>query len=143
MRGGKPDRGVERCTVAGCGSPREGRGLCNKHYLRARKHGDPLHVTPRSVSHAKFTDAPTYGGMHHRVRKLWGSPSEYRCQCGEWAAEWAYDHTDPREVAGERKRGFPALYSLDVNRYMPMCKPCHRKFDSHRDGVLSLIPEGV
>ena len=30
------------CMVDGCEGAREGRGFCNKHYLRLRKYGDPL-----------------------------------------------------------------------------------------------------
>jgi len=29
------------CTIAECGSPMKGRGLCNKHLIRLRRHGDP------------------------------------------------------------------------------------------------------
>jgi HNH endonuclease len=30
--------------IEGCDRPHEARGFCNKHYLRFRKYGDPLHV---------------------------------------------------------------------------------------------------
>lgn len=34
------------CTVVGCDKPRTGHGLCRTHYMRWRRHGDPL-ATPR------------------------------------------------------------------------------------------------
>lgn len=30
------------CSIEGCGNPHEARGWCNKHYLRAKRLGDPL-----------------------------------------------------------------------------------------------------
>lgn len=30
------------CSIDGCSKPHLARGLCNKHYIRLRKHGDPL-----------------------------------------------------------------------------------------------------
>jgi len=41
-------RRVRECSVDGCtaisGVPGTARGLCNKHYTRAKRHGDPLHT---------------------------------------------------------------------------------------------------
>lgn len=36
------------CTVDGCGTVAYARGLCNKHYIRVRTHGDP-HANHRPV----------------------------------------------------------------------------------------------
>jgi hypothetical protein len=35
-------RNNRMCTVDGCGDPARGRGYCNLHYRRWRRHGDPL-----------------------------------------------------------------------------------------------------
>jgi len=52
--------------------------------------------------------------------------------CGRTAAEWAYDNADPDELVAI-VNGAPRRYSLDNDRYQPMCKPCHRRFDhTHR-----------
>lgn len=36
------------CSIAGCPRPAKARGWCGTHYARWSKHGDPLHVTPRT-----------------------------------------------------------------------------------------------
>lgn len=65
----------------------------------------------------------TYGAAHSRM----GPVSHLACRdCGNAAQEWAYDHGDPDELMDER--GLP--YSLDPSHYRPMCRHCHRKFDS-------------
>lgn len=33
---------MRRCEVAGCGREHKARGYCNTHWMRWRKHGDPL-----------------------------------------------------------------------------------------------------
>lgn len=64
------------CSVEGCGLPTEKRGYCNRHYLRWRRHGDPLAgAEPRwpwpenllrrlrvNGSCVEFTGATTIGG---------------------------------------------------------------------------------
>jgi hypothetical protein len=71
-----------------------------------------------------------YRAAHMRVDAARGRASSYPCvgDCGRPAAEWAYDNADPDElvtaVGGQLRR-----YSLDSDRYQPMCKPCHRRFD--------------
>lgn len=35
----------ENCLVEGCDASTVGRGYCNKHYLRIKKYGDPLHMS--------------------------------------------------------------------------------------------------
>lgn len=38
---------IKQCSIDGCGKPRYVRGWCNAHYLRWKRHGDPLAgVTP-------------------------------------------------------------------------------------------------
>lgn len=64
-----------------------------------------------------------YSGAHTRLPTL-ASQSCY-C-CAKPAQEWAYDHSDPDELADQDGRP----YSLDRTCYMPMCRRCHRAFDS-------------
>lgn len=37
---------MRRCEVAGCGREHKARGYCNTHWMRWRKHGDPLAGVP-------------------------------------------------------------------------------------------------
>lgn len=40
---------MNSCAVAGCNEPTAGLGYCNKHYIRFKKHGDPLKfIIPKS-----------------------------------------------------------------------------------------------
>lgn len=79
---------------------------------------------------------PSYGVVHKRVRRERGAATEHVCAagCGRQAAHWAYDHADPAEVSGPTGRGFVAPYSVDPARYLPLCRPCHTRFDrEHAD----------
>ena len=37
------------CKVRGCGAPEDAAGLCNAHYIRKRKYGDPLVMAARTA----------------------------------------------------------------------------------------------
>ncbi len=83
---------------------------------------------------AAATDAPDrtvgYRGAHMRVVAARGHASSYLCaDCGRPAAEWAYQHGDPDELVAA-VNGKPRHYSLDSDRYAPMCRPCHRRLDT-------------
>jgi hypothetical protein len=72
-----------------------------------------------------------YTAAHLRVTTAkGGSAKQFDCDhCGMPAHEWAYDHSDPterRDPEGDRA-GYP--FSLDPENYMPLCVPCHRRFD--------------
>lgn len=53
-----------QCTAEGCLNDQETKGLCNKHYQRLQKHGDPEHVSAiRNDNVARFRAyADTSGG---------------------------------------------------------------------------------
>jgi len=55
----------------------------------------------------------------------------YRCaHCPAQADDWAYDHEDPDELALPTGR---LPHSLDLARYIPLCRSCHVRFDNaHR-----------
>ena len=71
---------VAACSIPGCGDPVKGRGLCQRHYKRLMRHGDPLYERPRACSvdgcgepvHAKgmcqqhYRAAKDHGDPHHR-----------------------------------------------------------------------------
>jgi hypothetical protein len=37
------------CTIEGCGARATAKGLCAKHYMRTRRHGDPNQTKPRGA----------------------------------------------------------------------------------------------
>ena len=41
---------VKICSVTGCNNNHLAKGFCNKHYLRNKTYGDPLHVVVRLCS---------------------------------------------------------------------------------------------
>jgi len=47
---GRPKVQVGACSVKDCMSPKICRGYCNKHYLKFKKYGDPLHVEKQPAS---------------------------------------------------------------------------------------------
>lgn len=79
----------------------------------------------------------TYSGAHARLRRTRGSAAEYQCPCGQTAAEWAYTHDDPcpNEMANASGR----RYSGDINRYVAMCRRCHRLYDK---SIIQTCPRG-
>lgn len=70
-------------------------------------------------------DQVGYAAVHARLRRGKGKASAFQCiQCGDQAKDWAYDHTDPDE-----RFDADGPYSLDPDRYHPMCRPCHLALD--------------
>jgi hypothetical protein len=69
-------------------------------------------------------NAVTYKGLHVRLRRTNGRASEHLCTCGRQAEHWSYDGRDPDEhdsVFGP--------FSLNLDRYQPLCVRCHRALD--------------
>jgi len=123
----EPRRPGATCSVDGCDLPLAGLGYCDKHYQRVKKHGST--DLPHEFGRRWAGDDITYAGVHSRLRKFRGRASDQVCvSCGTTAQHWAYDHTDPHPKIDER--GLP--FSPDVNRYQPMCQPCHRRMDADR-----------
>lgn len=80
-----------------------------------------------SAKHRR-SDNISYSGMHARLRADRGNASDHACvSCGNKAKHWAYNHTDPDEIQGEK-----GPFSLNINNYDPMCVSCHKNFDLAR-----------
>lgn len=127
------------CSVADCDRPYYGRGFCELHHRRLRLHGDPAIVLPGNtaagVANTSWMgDRLGYAAAHSRVYAAFGVASGHTCQhCGVQAEHWAYDHSDPDELADEN--GWK--YSADPTHYVSLCAPCHRRFDADaRAGVV-------
>jgi hypothetical protein len=77
----------------------------------------------------------SYDAVHSRVKRLWGSAGGHLCViCGFTAQQWAYNGRDSAEVQSRRFNGHGSetllTYSLNAEFYIPMCIPCHGRFDA-------------
>ena len=71
-------------------------------------------------------DDASYRSIHQRIGRARGPASTHAClHCGKTARHWACDHTDPNEMTAA---GYGS-YSADPERYIPLCPPCHKRFD--------------
>lgn len=135
------------CGVDGCTQVHKGKGYCRLHYHRWVKTGDPLGLLPPTnpvrwgSSNGNWKGASVaYITAHQRVARSRGKAASHICEhCGKRAFQWAYDYSDPQPLLDER--GCP--YSVDVDRYMPLCSSCHKRFDlAQREAANGLVPEG-
>lgn len=128
----KRSTGRKVCTINGCESLVEGRGLCLLHWARWARTGDPMLVRPipsGENSPQYKGDDIGYSAAHWRVRKHQGKASNHACvDCGLGAEHWSYDLKDPNCLY-EQMRGVPLAYSLKVEHYQPRCIPCHTAYD--------------
>jgi hypothetical protein len=115
--------------------------MCQKHYWRVRRHGDMNVVNkPPGWPGAKGDKHPSWVGdnatnsaVHFRIAVARGKASEYMCiKCGVTADDWAYQYNCDSENQSAR-----GPYSLDINKYEPMCSSCHRYFDNEMSGRTS------
>lgn len=72
-------------------------------------------------------NTPKYNTIHVRLRRRRGPARQSRCAgCSvKRADQWAYDHRDPDELVNDAG----LAYSADLERYIPLCVTCHRRFD--------------
>lgn len=124
------------CSIEGCGRKHLGQGFCAKHLRNWRVNGDPLAPSRRGKVyvgplHYNWSgENASYQAVHKRMRRAKGDPTRFDCPCGRQAQQWAYDHMDPDERTDLRTG---CVYSIDFDRYAPMCRKCHRALD-HEHG---------
>jgi hypothetical protein len=128
------DRSRGNCTIDGCERKHYAKGLCCRHLRRLQRHGDPHRITlRRGADHQSWRgDLVGYQAVHLRIKLLRGRASDRFCDCGQRAADWAYDHSDPDEKT-DLRQGVPLPYSTDPYRYQPMCRSCHVRYDCKRE----------
>jgi len=124
---------IDVCTVEDCSERGQmRRGMCNNHYRRLLRYGTPTPTDEQRSTKGErcsrwLGDAVDYGAVHRRIKMERGPAKVWPCQhCGDQAAHWAYDHTDPNEKVSDRGR-----YSTDPDHYIPLCHRCHVKFDDN------------
>ena len=100
------------CTIAGCGKPHEGRGLCKMHLTRLHRHGDPsinllpIHGASRTRLYYSWhamierctspanKSYPNYGGRGIAVCDRWLTFSNFRDDMGERPEGMTLDRRD-------------------------------------------------
>ena len=114
-----------QCSVPDCARKAKAGGLCNSHYEQRRLTG---RVGP--IRKWSLTGQSRYTTAHVRIRKAKGPASAHPCvHCGVPAQQWAYDHSDPDAQSEVRSDGSCLIFSVDPDRYIPLCIRCHRAFD--------------
>lgn len=99
---------MKHCTMDDCDGKVHSRGLCDRHYRRFLRHGDPSVI-------AHDRQDVTHKTVHNRLKRAFGRAAEYACACGKPAKDWCFD--------------LPSGHSTDLSRYTPMCRACHVKSD--------------
>ena len=116
------------CTIADCARRHKGRGYCNLHLKRLRKHGDT--ETIGQSGRPPKGELPTWDALHHRLARARGKAADHLCvDCGKNAREWSYNGSDSEQLVGS-DHGFFMAYSLNLLNYEPRCTSCHRLFDN-------------
>lgn len=96
------------CSVAGCSSVRDAKGLCHSHYMRLRRHGDPLGGRPGAVNEKAGQKACNICGKTKHVGEFYartGRPGLYLSGCKTCRSERAKrNHEDNRERNLARSR---------------------------------------
>lgn len=116
----QPDAG---CAVPGCEGRHDGRGYCHTHLSRLQRLGDAHADVP--IQHKRTHGKVSYWSVHERLRAEAGAPGERACDdCGRPAWCWSYIGGDPDERTDPSS---DYRYSLDLDRYRPRCRSCHRK----------------
>lgn len=117
------------CTVAGCTDPHNAHGMCITHYKRWVRHQSfdkPVKIVGKGADNPNWVgSSAAYMTVHSRIRTARGWASEYSCvECGVQALDWAYTYDCPNEIPSKS-----GPYSVDIERYQPMCRRCHRRYD--------------
>lgn len=126
-RAGTAHNAVTWRCICDCGTERIVRGFA----LRRGMTQSCGCLALENATKAKIKPVVKYLSAHDRVTKERGRAKALRCvDCDGAAREWSYDGGDPNELT-ELVHGRHLLaYSLDVSRYSPRCRSCHRRFDA-------------
>ena len=125
----------DTCRIEGCNRICTKGLVCNTHVSRKTRQGsydapDTRGKGPFNRIRGAVKGAWSYPSVHNRLKRNRGSASQYVCECGEQAREWALDHDTPFLLVGRTANGGRSFYSPRMSDYKPMCIPCHRKKDS-------------
>ena len=115
------------CSVKGCGKPHYGRGWCNAHYTRWRRHGDPLgggteHDTSRRCRYHPGRRVKGYGLCGSCYNRFRLQRTELRCANHPDQPEFARGLCNSCYQSQQRIR---TKYSLNPQQHQHiMSQPC-------------------
>lgn len=78
------------CSVPGCGAPAKVKGVCGRHYMRLRRHGDAGVTNPPGPKPLPVSQHPLSPFWSSRTRALYARASK---RCGELAKARGEDET--------------------------------------------------
>lgn len=99
------------CSVLGCGRGHYGKGLCNLHWLRLRRHGttDAPARIPKHGHEAANTQTPTYRSYRSMLRRCYGPNHKAYPRYGgrgiTVCERWRSDFRNFLADMGERPKG--------------------------------------
>lgn len=137
------------CTIDGCDKPRFSRAMCEPHYRRTRRHGDPHHVTPEWRTGPKpERSTPMAERFWSKVDLsnpdgCWPWAGSYRHRYGEiWldGTTKAYAHRVAASlIHGELDDGAVVLHACDN----PACvRPDHLRVGTQADNMADQSRKG-
>lgn len=135
-----PDSTKQGCSVEGCDRKHYAKGLCEMHWRRVRKHGDPL----AGANHAPLTDRFWRYVCKGDGCWLWvgnRAPNGYgRIQSGGKGSRHVGAHRLSYEIHhGPIPEGVVVMHSCDT----PACvNPAHLSAGTHRDNTADMITKG-
>lgn len=74
----KPKQMNRYCTIDGCSNETKAKGLCEKHYMRVRAHGDPNPADNSRGNLVICQDQAYHFLLHRRARMLGYESPQHR-----------------------------------------------------------------
>lgn len=129
------------CTVEGCTNRHQAHGLCNTHYMRKKRYGDPLGLAPRATATERFWKKVDKAGALPANRPDLGP-------CWEWTSSHAQGYGRFRITEQQFVPAHRYAYELLVGRVPGgleldhLCRnrgcvnPAHLEPVTHRENML-------
>lgn len=139
------------CTLKDCQGIRVARGYCNKHYLRWKKHGDPMMTLHREIccikdcgkKHAGLGYCDMHYGRHwrhgdtkiHRKQALTGSLKDrfdksydvdFETGCWNWNRALTHSGYAHMQKKGKNYQGHRVSYELYKGKITDGLFVCHK-----------------
>lgn len=119
------------CSDEDCKRPAAVRGMCHKHY------NNWYFFNATNVVHRNVYEIVGYKAAHKRLHFRKGIASDFFCKCGKPADDWALLTLSAETLYRQVNRhDANRVYSLNMDDYEPMCRPCHHAYDRKARGTL-------